>query len=151
MGLVRDGRVVGRRTAPVCVRGSARSLDLTPAPGWHRVLFDPALRLVVLPRGVQLDLGATAKALAADRAARRIHLALGAVSSSTSVVTSGSPVRNPPGAGRSRSAMTTPKPSPGRTAPVALTTGGLATSGTARRRWRHGGRHRAPHRRPAHR
>ena len=33
---------------------------------------------------------------------------------------------------------------------VTIAAGGLATSGTARRTWRRGGPHRAPHRRPAH-
>ncbi|WP_436496331.1 FAD:protein FMN transferase [Actinokineospora sp. HUAS TT18] len=49
-----------------------------PAPGWHRVLLDPASASVVLPRGVRLDLGATAKALAADRAAYLIAQRTGA-------------------------------------------------------------------------
>jgi thiamine biosynthesis lipoprotein len=43
-----------------------------PAPGWWRVSLDETNRRVLLPRTVGLDLGATAKALAADRAARRI-------------------------------------------------------------------------------
>ncbi|MEU8637065.1 FAD:protein FMN transferase [Amycolatopsis sp. NPDC048633] len=111
-----------------------------PAPGWHRVLFDPALRLVVLPRGVQLDLGATAKALAADRAARRIHLALGC----GVLVNLGGDLRvaGPEPAGGWQVALgddhaeAVARPA----ARVALTTGGLATSGTTRRRWRHAGR-----------
>ncbi|MEU0788935.1 FAD:protein FMN transferase [Amycolatopsis sp. NPDC005961] len=113
---------------------------LVPAPGWHRVLFDPALRLVVLPRGVHLDLGATAKALAADRAARRIHLALGC----GVLVNLGGDLR-----------VAGPEPAGGwqvalgddhadavthSAASVALNAGGLATSGTTRRRWRHRGR-----------
>ncbi len=43
-----------------------------PAPGWHTVEFDAGRRVVRVPDGVMLDLGATAKALAADRAATRI-------------------------------------------------------------------------------
>ncbi|WP_284742562.1 FAD:protein FMN transferase [Amycolatopsis sp. RTGN1] len=114
--------------------------DPSPAPGWHRVLFDPALRLVVLPRGVQLDLGATAKALAADRAARRIHAALGC---GTLVNLGGDlHVAGPePHSGWQVAlgddhAEAVARPA----ARVALTTGGLATSGTTRRRWRHAGR-----------
>ena len=106
-------------------------------PGWHRVLFDPGQRLVVVPRGVCLDLGATAKALAADRAARRIHAALrGGV-----LVNLGGDLRvagaAPEGGWQvgvgddhTRAGDTT----------VALRSGGLATSGTTRRRWRHAGR-----------
>ena len=121
-------------------RGAVRPADPIPAPGWHRVLFDPALRLVVLPRGVQLDLGATAKALAADRAARRIHAALGC----GALVNLGGDLRvaGPEPAGGWQVALgddhaeAVARPD----ARVALTTGGLATSGTTRRRWRHAGR-----------
>jgi thiamine biosynthesis lipoprotein len=111
-----------------------------PAPGWHRVLFDPARRLVVLPRGVHLDLGATAKALAADRAARRIHLSVGC----GTLVNLGGDLRSagpaPSGgwqvalADDHAEAVARPDTS------VAVHTGGLATSGTTRRRWHHGGR-----------
>jgi len=48
-----------------------------PAAGWRTVRWDPALRLLRLPAGTTLDLGATAKALAADRAARRAAAAVG--------------------------------------------------------------------------
>jgi thiamine biosynthesis lipoprotein len=121
-------RVPGRTTREV--GGGA-------VPGWHRVLFDPGQRLVVLPRGVCLDLGATAKALAADRAARRIHAALqGGV-----LVNLGGDLRvagaAPEGGWQvgvgddhTRAGDTT----------VALRSGGLATSGTTRRRWRRAGR-----------
>ncbi|MEV4055310.1 FAD:protein FMN transferase [Amycolatopsis sp. NPDC049688] len=112
-----------------------------PAPGWHRVLFDPVHRLVVLPRGVHLDLGATAKALAADRAARRIHAALGC----GVLVNLGGDLRaaGPPPAGGWQVALAddhaeaVARPDTS----VALTRdGALATSGTTRRRWRRGGR-----------
>ena len=43
-----------------------------PAPGWWRISWDPRSREIVLPRRICLDVGATAKALAADRAAARI-------------------------------------------------------------------------------
>jgi hypothetical protein len=43
-----------------------------PAPGWWRIGWDPRSREILLPRGIILDVGATAKALAADRAATRI-------------------------------------------------------------------------------
>ncbi|MEA5360101.1 FAD:protein FMN transferase [Amycolatopsis sp., V23-08] len=111
-----------------------------PAPGWHRVLFDPVRALVVLPRGVRLDLGATAKALAADRAARRIHAATGC----GTLVNLGGDLRveGPAPAGGWRvaigddhaDAVTRPDTT------VTLSGGGLATSGTTRRRWRRGGR-----------
>jgi FAD:protein FMN transferase len=58
---------------------SARRLTVTAAPaaGWRRVELDRRRRTARVPRGVLLDLGATAKALAADRAAVRIAEALG--------------------------------------------------------------------------
>jgi thiamine biosynthesis lipoprotein len=113
---------------------------LLPAPGWHRVLFDPAQRLVVLPRGVHLDLGATAKALAADRAAHRIHAVLGC----GTLVNLGGDLRTAgpaPDGGWQVALADDHAEAVGRPdTTVAVHTGGLATSGTTRRRWRHGGR-----------
>lgn len=48
-----------------------------PAGGWRRVRFDADSRTASVPDGVMLDLGATAKALAADRAAAAIGQRLG--------------------------------------------------------------------------
>ena len=48
-----------------------------PAGGWRRVRLDPDRPEVRVPAGVALDLGATAKALAADRAAAAIQAATG--------------------------------------------------------------------------
>lgn len=44
---------------------------------WSTVTLDRELRRIGVPRGVRLDLGATAKAWAADEAARRVHARLG--------------------------------------------------------------------------
>jgi FAD:protein FMN transferase len=54
-------------------------LDQPPAPagGWQTVELDRERSSVRIPKGVMLDLGATAKALAADRAAARISAAVG--------------------------------------------------------------------------
>ena len=48
-----------------------------PAPGAWRIRHDPATGVLRLPAGVGVDLGAIAKALAADRAATRIARATG--------------------------------------------------------------------------
>jgi thiamine biosynthesis lipoprotein ApbE len=48
-----------------------------PAGGWRRVELDQDRQEVTVPAGVMLDLGATAKALAADRAAAAIEAAVG--------------------------------------------------------------------------
>ncbi|MFD1661120.1 FAD:protein FMN transferase, partial [Streptomyces caeni] len=48
-----------------------------PAPGWHRIAWNPRARRLCLPPHARLDLGATAKALTADRAARHAAAAAG--------------------------------------------------------------------------
>jgi len=47
------------------------------APGWWRVAIDERERFVLLPKGIELDLGATGKAFAADQAAARISAEVG--------------------------------------------------------------------------
>ncbi|GHG08089.1 MULTISPECIES: FAD:protein FMN transferase [Amycolatopsis] len=133
--------VAGDRNADDLGGADDRDTATDPAPGWHRVLFDPAQRLVVLPRGVHLDLGATAKALAADRAARRIHGTVGC----GVLVNLGGDLRaaGPAPDGGWQIALgddhTEAVARPDTT--VALhRDGALATSGTVRRRWRHRGR-----------
>jgi FAD:protein FMN transferase len=51
------------------LRPTTGPLRAVRVPGWHTVKLDREHALLMLPRGVRLDLGATAKALAADRAA----------------------------------------------------------------------------------
>jgi thiamine biosynthesis lipoprotein len=51
------------------LRPSTRPLQAVRVPGWQAVSLDRDRGLLTIPRGVRLDLGATAKALAADRAA----------------------------------------------------------------------------------
>jgi thiamine biosynthesis lipoprotein len=111
-----------------------------PAPGWWRVSIDLADRRVLLPRTVGLDLGATAKALAADRAARRIAADIGGgvlVSLGGDVGTAG-PAPDDGwriGVGDDhRPAGADPDAS------VTIRSGGLATSSTTCRTWRRAGR-----------
>jgi thiamine biosynthesis lipoprotein len=108
------------------------------APGWWRVGWDGAT--VVLPRGVALDLGATAKALSADRIATRAADATGAgvlVSLGGDVRVAGpAPERGwriAVGDDHER-ALVDPE------LVVSITAGGLATSSTTRRTWRRAGR-----------
>ena len=108
------------------------------APGWWRVGWDGAT--VVLPRGVALDLGATAKALSADRIATQAA----AVTDAAVLVSLGGDVRvaGPAPADGWRiavgddheQALVDPE------LVVSITAGGLATSSTTRRAWRRGGR-----------
>jgi thiamine biosynthesis lipoprotein len=88
----------------------------------------------MVPLGIWLDLGATAKALAADRIAVRGAAAAGCgvlVGLGGNVAVGG----DAPGAGWE---VRTPDDQPAVTGTLAG--GGLATSSTARRRWRRGGR-----------
>lgn len=114
----------------------------SPAPGWRQVELDHAGRTVRVPAGVRLDLGATAKALAADRAAEHIRTELG-----TGVLVSlGGDIRvagaAPAGGWQVRVQDVTGHPDEhvdGPVAQVALLDGGLATSSTTARRWSRGG------------
>lgn len=60
------------------VRGTARPVGAAlPGGQWRSIRIDRALRLVGVPAGVALDLGATAKAWTVDEAARRVADRLG--------------------------------------------------------------------------
>lgn len=113
---------------------------LRPAAGWWTVGWDPALRLLRLPAGTTLDLGATAKALAADRAARRAARAAGCgvlVNLGGDLSAAGHP---PPGGWRIAMADDHAAPAAGRPPLITVHRGGLATSGVAVRSWTRGGR-----------
>ncbi len=127
IGYDRDFRLVERRGPSWLVR-------VEPVPGWRSVLLDPRTRRVRVPRGVALDLGATAKALAADRAAASIAEAIGGgalvglggdIAVAGPAPAEGWPIRvvedhrHPDAAGQT----------------VAIRGGGLATSSTTVRRW----------------
>lgn len=111
-----------------------------PAPGWWRVSLDERARRVLLPRTVRLDLGATAKAFAADRAARSIAGALGIgvlVSLGGDVSVSGPA---PEGGWRIGVADDHRATGPVPSTTVTIRSGGLATSSTTCRTWRRAGR-----------
>lgn len=111
-----------------------------PAPGWRSISWNPRTRRLRLPPHTHLDLGATAKALTADRAARLAAAATGSgvlVGLGGDLSTAG-PV--PEGGWRialaddHAQAVTEQDPA------VAVTGGSLATSGIRVRTWRRGGR-----------
>ena len=56
-------------------RGDRARVVVLPHPGWRSLVLDG--QLLQMPRGTQLDLGATAKAVAADRCAHLVHEQLG--------------------------------------------------------------------------
>ncbi|HEY6055331.1 MAG TPA: FAD:protein FMN transferase [Gaiellaceae bacterium] len=118
--------------------GTAFRARFLPSPGWRQVEVDEAASTIRIPAGVELDLGATAKALAADRAAAAgaeaagcgVHVSLGG-----DVAVAG----EPPAEGWPvliADDHAAPLDSPGPV--VSVATGGLATSGTTVRRWRAG-------------
>ena len=140
-----------RDFAEVCRDSSALTSGPAPAAGWQTVELDRARGSARVPAGVLLDLGATAKALAADRAAALIWQSTG----SGVLVNLGGDiaVAGPPPADGWRvevvDYLPAPEPAgdqgrqPGRAAPgqvVAIAAGGLATSSMAARRWNRGGR-----------
>jgi thiamine biosynthesis lipoprotein len=116
------------------------SFDPRPAPGWWRIALDPEARSVAVPIGVHVDLGATAKAFAADRAAGLLAEALDCgvlVNLGGDVAVAGPGPRGGWAIGIAAESST----------PLALvehvvtiTEGGLATSGTTARSWLRNGR-----------
>ncbi|HEY1458151.1 MAG TPA: FAD:protein FMN transferase [Solirubrobacteraceae bacterium] len=103
--------------------------------GWQTVALDRAGSMVRVPDGIHLDLGATAKAWAADRAARAVAERTGSgvlVGLGGDISTAGTP---PPGGWQIH---VTDDHRDGPQAPgqrVSISDGGLATSSTAARRW----------------
>ncbi len=108
--------------------------------GWRSVVFDDAARTVRIPNGFEIDLGATAKAWAADRAALAAAQAAGCgalVAIGGDIATSGLA----PASGWAVYVTDDHRSdhrAPGQA--ITIRSGGLATSSTAVRRWRHRGR-----------
>jgi thiamine biosynthesis lipoprotein len=110
-----------------------------PARGYRCIEFDEVDRVVRVPLGIILDLGATAKAFAADRAAARIAVATGAgvlVNLGGDISTAGrSPEWGWP-IGLARACSFEPRDAD---VVVAIHSGGLASSGTSVRTWHRNG------------
>jgi FAD:protein FMN transferase len=114
---------------------------VSPVPGWRNVHLDRTRRRARLSRGAQLDLGATAKAWAADRCADTVvaRLDCGVLVSLGGDIAAAGPA--PDGGWRVRVTddHAAPPDAPGQT--VTIRSGGLATSSTTVRAWTVGGRH----------
>jgi thiamine biosynthesis lipoprotein ApbE len=120
--------------------GPALAVTTRTVPGWREIRLEG--QELTMPEGVQLDLGATAKAWAADRAATRIagHIAGGVLVSLGGDVAVAGPT--PEGGWRIRVQDVTGSPADAPGGPyalIAIRDGGLATSSTAARRWQRGG------------
>ncbi len=128
LGYDRDFELIGRR-------GENGGYELIPAVGWRSVRLDRRSRRITLAPGTRLDLGATAKALAADWIARAVNDATGAdvlVSLGGDISVIGAPAEGwPIHVGDDHRLA-----SGGQT--VAIREGALATSSTTVRRWRSG-------------
>lgn len=136
-GYVRDWHLLDHSsstaTSPTgTVRGSFRS-------GWRTVEVDRGRSTLRIPAGVKLDLGATAKAWAADRASRAVYEATGCgvlVGLGGDMATAG------PAPAQGWRIHVTDDHRAGPWAPgqtITIEGGGLATSSTTVRRWSHEG------------
>jgi len=118
----------------------AGRLTVRTVPGWRQVRLEG--RTLTMPENVRLDLGATAKAWAADRSAARIARQTGCgvlVSLGGDIAVAGPAPR---GGWRIRVQDVTGSPDETPAGPyalIAIRDGGLATSSTKARRWQHGG------------
>jgi thiamine biosynthesis lipoprotein ApbE len=120
--------------------GDPITLTAQPVPGWKRIRLSPATRRLEVPAGIEIDLGATAKALAADLAAAAASASLEGggvlVSLGGDVATAGLPPDEGWHVQIAEDARTPILPD-GET--IAIRSGGVATSSTTVRRWRRGG------------
>jgi thiamine biosynthesis lipoprotein ApbE len=120
--------------------GGPLRVRTTRVPGWQAIRFEPATRRVWIPRGVEIDLGATAKALAADLAAQAAAEAIagggvlvslgGDIAVAGATPAAGWPVQVSEDSGA---------PVDEREETVTVNDGGIATSSTTVRRWTRGG------------
>jgi FAD:protein FMN transferase len=111
-----------------------------PAPGWRCIELDRERLVLAVPAGAQLDLGSSAKAFAADRAASTIAARLGTgvlVNLGGDIAVGGPPPEGGWPVGLARASTTAPAATD---VVVAIQSGGLASSGTAVRTWRRGHR-----------
>ncbi len=118
---------------------AAPEIRLRRLSGWRSIRLDPESRTAMIPAGVSLDLGATAKAWAADRAAAAAY-AVGARGVLVSIGGDLAIAGQAPGGGwavRVTDDHRATLDAPGQT--IRLADGGLATSSTTVRRWQRDG------------
>jgi len=120
--------------------GSPINLSVTRVPGWQAIQFDEGARVVLVPTGVEIDLGATAKALAADLAAAA---ALKAVGGGGVLVSLGGDIAvagDPPVQGWAvQASEDSNAPIDDDEETITIESGGMATSSTTVRQWTRGG------------
>lgn len=126
--------------AAVPADGRAIDLVVSRVPGWQAIVFDEKTRTVRLPHGVDLDLGATAKALTADLSA---EAALSKVARGGVLVSLGGDISvagDPPTEGwLIQTSEDSGAPITEGEETISIRSGGIATSSTTVRRWTRGG------------
>jgi thiamine biosynthesis lipoprotein len=109
-------------------------------PGWQAIRFDLHSRTLRLPRGVEVDLGATAKAMASDLAAAAASKAIAGagvlVSLGGDIAVAGDA---PPQGWPVQASEDSSAPIDDDEETVTISSGGIATSSTTVRRWTRGG------------
>jgi thiamine biosynthesis lipoprotein len=137
-------RVLGydRDFCDVDRHGPPLRVSVGRVPGWQTIEVDPRRSTVFVPAGVELDFGATAKGLCADRAARTIGAitGVGVLVSLGGDIAIGGPRRDKGWLvlvtdDHARAAESS-KDAPDQH--ITVQSGGVATSGTTVRRWRRG-------------
>jgi thiamine biosynthesis lipoprotein ApbE len=122
----------------IAANGGPITLRAWRVPGWQAIRFDRRSRTVFLPPDVELDLGSTGKALAADLAATAAVKAGGGgilVSLGGDIATAG----QPPAGGWRILVAEDSRVAPDRDGEViCVPVGGVATSSTTVRRWSRG-------------
>jgi thiamine biosynthesis lipoprotein len=137
IGYDRDFSALVASDDPITVRAAR-------VPGWTAIELDVVGRSVRLARGAELDLGSTAKALAADRAASlAARVGQGVAPGSGVLVSLGGDIAvgglAPAGGWPVAVAEDHREPTHGDSEVIVITSGGLATSSTKVRRWTRAG------------
>ncbi|MBV9592305.1 MAG: FAD:protein FMN transferase [Actinobacteria bacterium] len=124
---IRDRDIAATRGCDIAATHAADNRPAASA-SWRRVRLDRTAGLLTVPVGVQLDLGATAKAFTADHAARTISHRYG----TAALVELGGDVAV---AGHHSWCLAVAEHEGGPAQRVTITRGGMATSTTTLRRW----------------
>jgi len=140
-GYDRDWRLLERPSLADGFGDAARpAITVRVTPGWRAIELDRERSAIRVPTGVRLDLGATAKAWVADRAAAAVHGATGAgslIGLGGDIATAGAA----PQEGWRIYVTDDHRRVPGdQGQTISIRSGGIATSSTTARRWCHEGR-----------
>ncbi len=120
--------------------GLAIDLVVSRVPGWQAIAFNEDSRTIRVPRGVEIDLGATAKALTSDLAAAAALAKIGGggvlVSLGGDIAVAGEP---PAEGWLIQASEDSGAPIEEGEETISITSGGMATSSITVRRWTRGG------------